>query len=298
MKPLLVNRSGFIAADGNDYPTQVSVTSGSENTKGSWTTVIPSTGIDATELLLSIDGFGSSGQQHTSLLDIAIGPSAGPSLLVENLQISYLFDSTRNYPFYRIPLRIPAGSEIILRHQSAVSGLSIGFAAGVAGPDARGLLAFNSVTNYGAVTASSKGTAITLPGSTNTKGSWVEVASATAIDHWLLGIGYGADWGPGLTNANYLIDIGVGAVGNEIPIIENLGFQTSSAEILFNVFPQSMPIPWSPFIPAGTRLVARSAASSLFTPPNITLHGFGEPHGFHYRHLLASSKSLVGRLEG
>ncbi|GAA0969760.1 hypothetical protein GCM10009555_017480 [Acrocarpospora macrocephala] len=105
----------------------------------------------------------------------------------------------------------------------------------------------------GATAASSIGVAVTAGGSTNTKGSWVELIAATA--HKAVGLIVNAGRGHTAT-ADFLVDIGVGASSSETVIIPNLKCDNGSN----NLGPGQILIPIG--IPAGTRIAARCQATS------------------------------------
>lgn len=108
-----------------------------------------------------------------------------------------------------------------------------------------------ALTDLGAVTASSKGTALTSGAGTNGKGAYVEFSSSLARDADYLIINSDTFAGTGFS----ALDIAVGANGSEQPILNNLsigGIVQTEGRSLF--------IPFS--IPATTRLSARIQSSA------------------------------------
>jgi hypothetical protein len=107
----------------------------------------------------------------------------------------------------------------------------------------------------------------TASASTNTKGSWSEICDSTPIecDSFQL---Y-AFVTP--TLRNYLIDIGIGAVGQEVVIVENIQLHSGTTES--PAAPMLIPIK----IPAGSRIAARcqSTTGSSTAAVSITLHKEG-----------------------
>lgn len=111
----------------------------------------------------------------------------------------------------------------------------------------------------GAVTSTSGLTLVATGGSTNTKGSWVQLTAATAFDadgFWL-NI-KGSQRGSSVSNSKALIDIGIGGAGSEQVIISNFLHYICSGTPFWcgSVF---FPIS----IPAGTRVAARAQAGTL-----------------------------------
>ncbi len=102
----------------------------------------------------------------------------------------------------------------------------------------------------GADTANSRGASVTS-GNTNTKGSWAEIADSTPFQTagFLLHVSHAMP-------ADHLLDIGVGAAGSEVAVVENLlisgGKNYGGPDCL-----------WLPLaIPAGSRISARSQATT------------------------------------
>lgn len=97
---------------------------------------------------------------------------------------------------------------------------------------------------------------LTVPGSTNTKGAWLQLVSATAFDAHGIIVQLRAS---SQSSRTYLADIGVGGSGSETVKIPNL-FVThgGSSHTAYYHFPI--------FIPAGTRLSGRYQVNSLTSP--------------------------------
>lgn len=114
--------------------------------------------------------------------------------------------------------------------------------------------------NAGAVTSTSRGTAVTASGSANTKGSYAELIAATAfISSWIWvmidDVAAGVD---------YLIDIAIGGAGSEVVICSNLyaGAGTGSINYGWYLFPIQ--------VPAGVRLSARCQASTASSVARVS----------------------------
>lgn len=102
---------------------------------------------------------------------------------------------------------------------------------------------------YGINAGSTKGTTVTSDNDPDTKGPWVELVAATDCDASLIYIDFPYnEWG----GAPFLIDIGAGGSGSEVPIISDLqAYQTGGPGAGHSY---KFPL----FIPKGTRLSARS----------------------------------------
>jgi hypothetical protein len=115
----------------------------------------------------------------------------------------------------------------------------------------------------GSVPASTQGTTITSGGSVNTKGSSVEVISATVNDaNWVL-----VHLGNVNGNSTYLVDIAIGAATEQI-ILPDLYAAGRAAG--GNMGSYLFPI----FIPAGSRLTARCQANNATQTIEVALNLF------------------------
>lgn len=99
-----------------------------------------------------------------------------------------------------------------------------------------------------------QGVLVTASGSSNTKGSWVELISAASFDANYVGI-----WIPALSTGgvSYALDVGTGASGSETVLVPNVSFSgdgTSSCGVDFGVFPCA--------IASGTRVSGRLQCST------------------------------------
>lgn len=97
------------------------------------------------------------------------------------------------------------------------------------------------------------GTVLTAASSANIKGSWAEVSSSTPFDATSFFLSLCAP--NGLTNDECLLDIGIGASGQEVVIVPDLLLSPTGASWSPGLDEFLIPIPLS--VPAGTRLSAR-----------------------------------------
>lgn len=118
-------------------------------------------------------------------------------------------------------------------------------------------MAFEAV---GVNTGTSKGTTVTASGSTNTKGSYVELTAATTIsaDGFLLTVDTPAG------GIDHMMDIAVGGAGSEVVILSNF-----STELYFGGGSPSVFVPVP--IQAGSRISARMQANQGSVSDNVSL---------------------------
>lgn len=129
-------------------------------------------------------------------------------------------------------------------------------------PDFSTLLGSNRFETIAESTAASRGTALTAPGSNNTKGAYAQLvaASAFAASGLIVTIGHGN------VIHDSLVDIAVGAASSEVVVAANL--LCSTREKSSSIY--MLPIP----IPAGSRISARYQTSNISSTAiyaNVTL---------------------------
>lgn len=230
-------------------------TGGSAHTKGSWAEITASTPINADAVIVVLRG--ASGAD--TLTDIAVGASGSETVIFENLYHGNgTSPSIGHGATYTIPVSIPAGTRISARSQghAASQNLKVDLylmKGGAAFPSARG-----RVTAYGANTADSGGTLVDPGATANTKGAYKEISASTAnpvaamiAAFPLVGDATGA-------NADYLVDVAVGAAGSEVVVIGDFHFASCSTGNAHH--PIATPT-FQVSIPAGTRIAVRAQCS-------------------------------------
>lgn len=110
-------------------------------------------------------------------------------------------------------------------------------------------------TSLGGVAGTSAGTVVTAPGSTNTKGSWLQITASAAHD--VVGLLLSSYWTAGTGTVHALLDIGIGGAGSEVVLIGNIPHTRFSSAGM-----PSSPILLPCSIPAGTRIAVRYQASA------------------------------------
>lgn len=102
----------------------------------------------------------------------------------------------------------------------------------------------------------------------HTKGSWVELVAATTLDLYGIIVSLGTNIGANATDTSLLVDIGTGPSLSEVVAIPNLAMGYRG--IVASTFTTEMyrfPI----FIPAGTRIAARSQSAVTVKAATISL---------------------------
>lgn len=226
--------------------TGVSVQSdGTANTMGAWTELVASSTVDCEwfELFLYAD------QPDTGyMVDIGIGAAASEVRVLDRL--SY-WGNTATSCRYRFPLTIPSGTRISARCQDQVGGRFVRISGHLDDAPNFGTSPSNITIGIGL----SQGFNID-PGTTlNTKGGWQQLTASSSADIDYIMMVFGGQNDSTNSNANYLIDIGTGAVSSEVVLISNIGFTTDGSEIL-----TSKVACYFQSITAGTRISVRCQA--------------------------------------
>lgn len=226
------------------------------NTKATtYSTIVASAAFDADGFFVRVLG---STTVADGLIDIAFGAASSEVVVVSNL----CFNTGNGFQTMAevyIPLPVPAGTRVSMRMQSTDG--SNGGCNGSITLVRGGIyekMRLNRATTYGANTADSGGVSVDPGGSANTFGNWIQIDAAIAnpIKHAIMCIG-GQNNGA-RTDAEHQFELGTGANPNEVTVIPNLYVrQISTYDALFPSWFGAQVEP----IPAGTRLVARQAAS-------------------------------------
>lgn len=166
---------------------------------------------------------------------------------------------------------LPAGTTLFIRTQASAANATLFCRAlfggvpfdsgpvnahGAFGTTLEGVIATYGANSSGASTL----TSIDPGGSANTKGAWVTVTAQTEFPTRYLHVQRDNLLNNTRVQADYLVDIGIGPVGGEEVIIPNLNFTANTGNDL--ILPNGYgPIPI--YIPAGSRIAARAACTSI-----------------------------------
>lgn len=240
--------------------------SATAHTKGAWVEAVASTTEQTVALLVALATTTNLSNTDTStLLDVGIGAAGSEVVVVADLQVGWKSAQQS----WMLPLAVPAGARIALRCQSVVSSRTVGvtvvpaFGSGVAGGSPAG-----PCVAYGASASTSAGVVLT-PG-TNGFGSWAEVSPATSERIDAVAVSLGGNARMSSISRPFLLEVGTGASGSEVPIFATGGWM-SSAEAVDVAVPVS---PCALAVPAGARLAARVAAEATSQTLDLIVHGF------------------------
>lgn len=269
--PWFVSDAGMNAMGGHVPSTSLmtTVTAGTANGLGSWTPLhaavpFPVFGV---ELFMGKTSWAVAATSTPALFDFGFGVSPNEVAIVSNVT----FGGSVAFASWSFPIYIPVGSRVVMRLRSAIASKASTFAVRLFG-GGQGVESAHAAVTYGAVTASSLGTALTLPTGINTKSAYTTITAATTSPaRWML-IGIGAPPTTLATAADGLLDISMGAAAAEGIIIPDIPYGISVNEEINCAMSLLFPVS----VPAGIRLAARyqSTAITSASQPNITLTGF------------------------
>jgi len=166
----------------------------------------------------------ASGVDSSTLLEIYTGGS-GSEVLRQTICVGYI---TEPYS-YILPGHFAAGTRVTARARSATTVKAVSFLYEFLPKKTLGL-AFGGVTSYGVTTASSRGTALTAPGSLNTKGAWLSFSASTAAAVAAITLTIQAAGQTVLTANGVLIDIAINRTLPNEQIISDIYFAGQTTE--------------------------------------------------------------------
>lgn len=233
------------------------------NTKGAYSELIASAPYDAGGLVF--DAF--FGSTYGWLFDIALGALGSERVVVPNIMIG-----TSALQRFYFPVQIPAGSRVSVAGQCNFNGAQTAYVHAELLTRMNGIRG-RSIVDLGTTLTGSRGKSLDPGPTANTKYNWVELSPSVSYDlrELLVGLRRDAD-SPGNVDANWLVDVGIGALGAEIVVIPNI-WCTATA---YNEFKGAAPIWASVQIPAGSRLVARCQCDQVSSADTlISAIGYG-----------------------
>lgn len=253
-----------ITNPGPTTPGTLVTAGGSANTKNTtYAQLIASTSFDAYFVQVNISNNNATNNANQGMLvDIAIGAASSETVIIPNLNASGAGNRTISTGLsaqggqkYNFPLYIPSGSRISATAAGATASDTCYVIIRLWGDPTRPVWAGHQVTDYGTVSASSRGTLVAA-GLSAAEGSWTEIVASTGTHCYYLaaGTGYGAD-ASNQASSNFL-DVGVGAATEtELQALSNMPFYGDSSE-RHGGDPMGAYVD----IPSGTRLVARCSS--------------------------------------
>lgn len=201
-----------------------SITPGN-NTFPAYTEILGNTAYDCFGIAIFVHTIGSSGAAKDMLLTIGIDHTGGTtytSCEISNLMCSSAGTLVTGGIWYYFPLYIPEGSAIAAKMSCSNATVGTGRVGVILyGRPTRPELvrAGAYVDNFGATTASSRGTTITA--GTASEGAWTEMTSGTTTrSYWWFQVGWGS-FDISLGSAIYAMDLSVGDATNKELVIED-----------------------------------------------------------------------------
>lgn len=220
--------------------------------KGGYALLTPSTPFDADLIGIHI---GAGDTICKTLVDIALAPQGGTETVIfHNLMADIATASYRSYS-YLFPTPIPARSKISARIQSNSSVSSFNVAGFIAGSGFADNPHLGTVKTYGIITATSSGTEVDPGATANVKGSWTPIATSTTSPIKQLWIVFSGQANDLRTSCAWLVDIAIGASGNEQIIIPNIPVDVADTGDIIN---PRVTGPFNYSIPTGSRISVRS----------------------------------------
>ncbi len=268
--PLTVNTNDPATTDADG----VRITGDSTaHVKGLWTELLPATEFDAYIVEIMVNLSATGGAISALLLDIGYDSAGGTSytVLIPNLGLGCSASPLDRRRMW-IPAYIPAGSTVAARLQgtqtSKTADISIALYGGAPAIDpfpGQGL-----IQAYGDNEADSNGVEM-IEANGDVEGAWAEIVAATTHPHrgiMLLAQNNSAS----ITSAQLHLDVGIGASGSEVPIMENIYMQITGNEAIRPGWPDGV---IAHQIPEGSRLSARAQSHNNKTGDQIDVILYG-----------------------
>ncbi len=166
-----------------------------------------------------------------------------------------------------IPGFIAAGTRVTCAARSAVGSKQVvaiyEFIAATRSVD------YGAPVSMGIDTATSRGTALTVPGSLNVKGDWTLITASTSQAFTALAVSMQMNGTTVANGSGMSVDIGIGAEGAETVLIGDIVTSVSSSEYLS----PRHPICFGVDIPSGSRLTARYSRADNSNAIDLALVG-------------------------
>jgi hypothetical protein len=242
-----------LRGSGADYETMATTT---QHVKGVCVQLSAATPFAAVGGVVVYHGQVAAANDRFTLFDIGTGAAGAETPLLANLS-NYGYNDYGNVSGTQFPFTaaIPAGTRLAARMQSsatAVQGarIAVFIWSGVAG-------VLPTPETYGAITATSLGTAVDAGAVANTKGPWIQFTPSCGIAIGQLLICATLSAGaPGFTD--YALDIGMGAAGAEVVVLPDVTYH--ALDVYNGLNPGVIALPIS--IPAGSRIAVRLASTT------------------------------------
>lgn len=216
------------------------------HTKGDWQEICAALDMDMSGFCMFLKE-----ADARQMWDLGIGASGNETVVLANGGGSIEDQGNVSNAFY-VPLALGAGTRLAMRTQSNATANSLnGFITCF--PSSFDFPGFHRTETIGADTSVSRGQEVDPGATPNTKGAWVELSSSTSFSaKWVI-VWYTYPIGGAIASAIGLLDIGIGAAGNEEVILPDYTF--FHTEVYDIRGPRVISLPLS--IPAGSRVAVR-----------------------------------------
>lgn len=232
------------------------LTAGSANVKGAYAQLVASSAADACAIIVNM-AQNSTPALSTIALDIAIGAAASEQNIVTNFLLQRAGSAGAWGEAIVIPVQIPAGSRISARIASSTGATTTAMAASLVDTSIITDEMPSICEAVGFTSASTLGSVIDCGGVANTKGAYVQLTAATAVDYMGFFLAFDNQNGTAGAVNTKLVDLAIGAAASEVVILPNL---LMALDNTFADTPGLVGPIWMP-IPAGTRIAARGQCS-------------------------------------
>lgn len=240
-------------ADGTATTVTASATT---NTKGAWAQLSAAVGFSVFGVVISL---GSRSVNTDMLVDIGTGGAGSEQVVISNILLTGNTSGSGAKAFY-FPLRIPNGTRVAARMQSATASATCDAGIGFYGSTFLGMPSFDLFTTYGALTATSTGTALGDPAAAG-YGAWTQIVASTTSPHsWLMGVIGDKSITTRTASQKYVYQTGIGAAASEVAVLPEHRFTSTSTTFGLNCF-SGLPIA----VANGTRIAMRYGSSATTT---------------------------------
>ena len=192
--------------------------------------------------------------QHRDLaLDIAVGADGSEQVIAPDLMLS---GGRQLGTIWQVPIPVPEGSRLSIR-AIATNATTIEVGIMLIGRSFQNSSPMSRMTSYGVVAGDEGGVVVDPGGTANTKGAWAEIEAATANPMKILNVAIGNRQNLSRADANWLIDLGIGAGGSETVVIPDFYINADSNATCMRPTNTWFPVA----IPEGVRLAVRAQCS-------------------------------------
>lgn len=263
---------GKTTSGGTGFPDITMTTGAVGNIPSSWVQGVSSLASDVGFIRVTpTTTWSSSGAATPLIIDIGTGGIGSEVMIIDSINCGF-FSLTKTHPGWMFPVFIPRGTAVSARIVSPNTLKTMTIRLEYFAP-LPGVIPSRTVNSIGADRVNSRGTIMTAPGSSHTKGAWVALTTATTEPYAALGVSVSGGNDATQSTGTLIVDIGVGAAGAERVIIPNVTFETTTTEI---VAPKSSLV-YPAAIPAGSRLSARWQGDVTGGNLDVIVHGIRPP---------------------